>query len=223
MVFKELQQFYMQNKNDDKASFDNKIIKSKLKNYGVKTELLRKKAKELSINNAFLHIPRNESYESEFIIGVAMAYSKNSLKDKLNFYRGFFKSVDNWAIVDSVATSLKLNESDYACAFSFIRKNVSKKDIFLARFAYVLFLTNFVNEKHLSDLFSLIDENRPYYILMAEAWLLSVSYVKYPIDTFAFLESLDNKKDLLKLTIRKVLDSYRVNQKDKDLIVTLRG
>ena len=222
MIFKELKEFYLLNSNLSKAEFDSKIIKSKLKHYGVKTELLRKKAKELSLNDGFKHIPRNESYESEFIIGVSMAYSKHSLKEKLDFYRAFFKSVDNWSIVDSVATSLKLKEKDYLCAIAFIKKNINKKDVFLSRFAYVLFLCNFVNELHLNDMFSLINEDKDYYILMAEAWLLSVSYIKFPSETFRFLETLNKKGSLIKLTIRKVLDSYRVSQKDKDLICKLR-
>ena len=223
MLIDELRLFYEENSSEEKRLFDAKIINSKLKNYGIKTSILRKKAKELSINKDYLSIPRNESYENDFLLGVSMAYSKVELKEKFAFYKEFFLYVDNWSIVDSISSTLKIKEKYYDETLLFIKEIIVSNNEFLKRFGYVLFLANFVSENHLDDLFSLIDlKEDKYYVVMAMAWLLSCAYIINTKRTYSYLKKLNKNSSLLKYTIRKVLDSYRVSKEDKELIKTLR-
>lgn len=223
MDYNELLQFFKKNIDIKKSEFDKKIINSNLKHYGIKTADLRKLAKKISYDDSFLLYPINDSYECDFIIGVSMAYSKKELKDKFVFYDEFFKNIDNWGIVDAVCSSLKIRDNDYFETFYFIKNIVNSKYEFLSRFGYILFLSNFVNKKYLDDLFSIINLNeKRYYVMMAQAWLLSTAYIKYPKETYNYLKNIAKDNKILKFSIQKVLDSLRVSNENKILIKRLR-
>lgn len=224
MNYNELLIFFKNNYDEQKSEFDKKIINSKLKHYGIKTNILRKIAREISNTDSYLSYPINESYECDFLIGVSMAYSKKDLKTKLDFYSGFFKKIDNWSIVDAVSSSLKIKDNCYNETFDYIKKFINSKFEFLSRFGYILFMTNFLNEKHLNDLINIINlKEERYYVKMAQAWLLSNAYIKYPKRTFEEIKIINKDNDILKFTIRKILDSLRVSDEDKKIIKELRG
>ncbi len=214
MVDEEIKLFLKENYCQKRSEFNKRIIFTSKKIYGLKSEQLRKKAKELSVNNDFLNIDRNFSYESEFIIANSMAYSKNSLETKLSFYKDFFKETDNWSIIDSTASTLKLKNEDYNNVLNFVKENYLSDYEFLSRFAYTL-LFKFISEETINTIFSFINPNAKYYVLMVQAWLLATMYTKYPNIMYNYLIKLDSKSDLFKMTTQKINDSYRVSKSDK--------
>ncbi len=214
MVDEKIKLFLKENYCQKRSEFNKRIIFTSKKIYGLKSEQLRKKAKELSVNNDFLNIDRNFSYESEFIIANSMAYSKNSLETKLSFYKDFFKETDNWSIIDSTASTLKLKNEDYNNVLNFVKENYLSDYEFLSRFAYTL-LFKFISEETINTIFSFINPNAKYYVLMVQAWLLATMYTKYPNIMYNYLIKLDSKSELFKMTIQKINDSYRVSKSDK--------
>ena len=215
----EINNFIEKNQSIEKASFDSSIIKTSLKIYGVKTNLLRKEAKRIAKLNSN-DLPLHQSYEMDFIIGVSKAYAKIDLLEKLNFYEQFFIGVDNWAIVDGVGTSLNLKDNDFFDIKKFIEKNINSEHIFLVRFCYILLLHNYVKKEYLEYIISLIKEEAPYYILMIEAWLLATCFLIDKELILEYLKKINKNGCLFKFTKRKLLDSLRVSEIDK---VSLRS
>ena len=74
-----------------------------------------------------------------------------------------------------------------------------------------------INEEHIDDVISLLDsaENDGYYFKMAKAWTLSVCFVKYPEITMPYLEKGTLDDETLRMTVRKIIDSYRVSDEMK--------
>ena len=62
----------------------------------------------------------------------------------------------------------------------------------------------------------------PYYINMAEAWLVCEMYIKFPIETLGFIK--DNKMNTFthNKSISKIRDSYRVSKDEKEFLNTLK-
>lgn len=217
----EVLEFILQNSQEDKAKFDSSIIKTNLKVYGVKTSTLRKKAKELACIDDFM-LPKHVSYEMDFLLGVTNAYKKIDLQTKLTFFEEFFKGVDNWAIVDGVASSMNLKAKDYPLVKEFFLMHYNSNDVFLVRFCYMLMLHNYLKSEYLDEILSYIKKEGPYYILMVEAWLLANAFLIDKNKVYAFLSTLDKEGQLFKFTKRKLLDSYRVLKEDKLIIKELK-
>ena len=57
---------------------------------------------------------------------------------------------------------------------------------------------------------------------MALAWLIiSVMYIKFPLETKAFLLNSNLDRDVIKMSIRKIKDSYRVDEENKEWLKKL--
>lgn len=216
----EITRYIIDNADEKKAKFDKKIFKTELNVYGVKTFLLRKKAKEIK-NKDIFSINPHICYEKDFILGTAVAYSNLDLKTKFDFFENFFKSVDNWAIVDGVACSLKLNKKDYCYVKQFIINNHNSEYEFLARFCYVVLLHSYSKKEYISDILTFIKKDSSFYVLMSEAWLLATCYLSEKEQITEFLKTLDKKSDLLRFTLRKLCDSYRLTNEEKTYIKEL--
>ena len=81
----------------------------------------------------------------------------------------------------------------------------------------VMMLTLFITDDHIDDVISLLDsaDHEGYYFRMAKAWTLSVCFVKYPDITMPYLEKGTLDEETLRMTVRKIIDSYRVTDEMK--------
>lgn len=68
----------------------------------------------------------------------------------------------------------------------------------------------------MDTIFTLIREDDRYYVMMAEAWLLSSFFLLDAEKVYQKMEELDKKNPLIKNTVRKIFDSYRVSEEQKN-------
>ena len=57
---------------------------------------------------------------------------------------------------------------------------------------------------------------------MANSWLISICYIKYPKETYKYLKKNKLDKFTQNKTISKICDSYRITKKQKEEIKKLR-
>ncbi len=221
MEIEDVLAYFKEHENSEKAIFDQKIILDHQKHYGLKMGEIRSLAKKLK--NSHFVFPREESYEMNLLCGLTYAYSSYPLKDKFNYFKEYFKTIDNWAIVDSIGVSLSLKEKDYPLVFEFFKEVNDCKEEFLIRFSYILYLSYYVDQKYEKDIFPYIKEKQSYYILMSEAWLLAKFYIIDKINTWKKIKTLSKEGKLLNYTVRKLLDSYQVSKEDKERIKAYYG
>ena len=62
-----------------------------------------------------------------------------------------------------------------------------------------------------------------YYVNMAIAWLLCESYTFYPKETYEFLKNNKLNPFIVKMTISKINDSYRIKDEQKKKINALKS
>lgn len=86
------------------------------------------------------------------------------------------------------------------------------------RFALVLLLNYYINDDYIDEVIKLSKEvkNSNYYVLMANAWLISCLYIKYPDIIYPLLINNTWDIDTTKKAIQKIKDSYKVSTENKN-------
>ena len=185
---------------------------------GVRVPTLRKIAKEMVINNNLEYLYKNKKYYEEIMIhGLILGYLKLPFNELLEKLDEFIPLVDNWAICDTVCSNLKIFKNNLDEGFIYINKLLKSNDEFTVRFGLVLLLDYYINDEYIDEILDIcvIICNDKYYILMANAWLLSICYIKYKDKTLNLLNNYLLDYTLKKKTIYKICDSNRVLKKDK--------
>lgn len=196
-------------------AFHSKLANTQYEILGCNTPTLKSiaknLAKEYSLSDFNDFTPK--CYEELTVYGLIIAYKKVPITDKFTHLKRFISLNDNWASNDIVISSLKNKSPEY---FEFLTSLVNC-GIWQTRFAIVGYLGNYLDEAHLSDIFRILTTINygEYYVDMAVAWLLSIAYIKHKTLTENFLNSTVLSEFVLRKTVSKICDSYRVNKEDK--------
>ncbi len=198
--------------------FHSKLVKDK-DIIGIRVPILKKIAKEISKSNYedFIKYNRHELYEEDMIYGLILGYIKCPFKERIEYLKGFIPYNDNWAVNDTVCANLKAFKSNQEEGYEFIKNLINTNKAWSIRFGLVLLLNYYINDYYIDKLYSIIDniKSENYYVEMANAWLLSICYIKYPDRTMKYL--LNNNLDIFTFnkSIDKICDSYRVDKNIK--------
>lgn len=196
---------------------------------GVRVPVLRDYAKKISRNNnleELLKIIDNEYYEEIMLQGMLIGLEKNISFKKLERYiNTFVPKIDNWAICDNFCAGLKITKQYKKEMYELIKKYLKANNEFEIRFAVVMLLDYYVEEKYLKENFEMFNKIKSdkYYVKMAVAWAISICLIKYYDETFEYLK---NNKSLDTWTynkaIQKAIESYRITNECKQELVRVK-
>ena len=187
---------------------------------GVRVPILKKIAKELHKEDKDILTKIEDKYYEEVMLqGLIIALSTESVDKKIILIEEFVPKIDNWAICDIFCSSIKIRKDEMDIYYNFLTKYYNSKNEFELRFLLIMLLDHFLSEKYLDKIFLLVKsiKSDKYYVNMAIAWLLSVSYIKYPEYTLLNIDSLNLDKWTYNKTIQKIIESKRVSDKEKDM------
>lgn len=209
------------------CQFSKKLIPNATNVLGIQVPKLRALAKELAKDDCtdFLSNCKFEIYEEILLYGILIASLKVDFSQKLALLDSFIPKIDNWAINDSVAMTLKLKDKDKELAREFILKHLNSQSEFELRFAIVLLFANFVDEKNVdfASIKLLEVSSEFYYVKMAVAWGLCECIVKFPDISIPQILASDNLDDFtFNKTVSKCCDSFRVSIENKALLKSKR-
>ena len=152
-------------------------------------------------------------FEDYMLRGMVIAYAKMDISERLDQYSRFVPLIDNWSVCDSFCNTWKPKRNERPLVWDFIIPYLHSDDEFRMRFSAVMMLTHFIDDDHIDDVIVELDsvDNEGYYFRMAKAWALSICFVKYPDITYRYLEKGTLNTEVLRMTVRKILDSYRIS------------
>jgi 3-methyladenine DNA glycosylase AlkD len=209
----------------DYLKFHSKLVKDKFI-IGIRIPILKKIAKEISKSNYedFIKHNRHKSYEEDMIYGLVLGYIKCSFKELINYLKVFIPYNDNWALNDTVCANLKAFKSNQEEGYKFILKLLNSKKDWYIRFALDLLLDYYINDFYIDKLFNIIDSVKSdnYYVEMANAWLISICFIKYPDKTMKYLLNNNLDKFTFNKSIDKICDSYRVDKNIKQYLKSIK-
>lgn len=215
MNYQEVLQILFDNKNDQRAIFNTKIINSKINNLGVSSSIVLDLSKKLANErNDLLDFEINKYHEINMIISLTNVLRKDkTVEEKFQFLEQYFQIVDNWAIVDSTISKFKIKKLDDIKKY--ILKFHESEYPFVRRACFVILL-KFVNKENASFIKDLLNNDSDYYCFMAQAWLISQFAIKgLKEDMISILENKDLSNKLINKGIAKACESYRVSDEDK--------
>ncbi|MGN1000623.1 MAG: DNA alkylation repair protein [Bacilli bacterium] len=192
---------------------------------GVRVPQLKRLAKELyKEDNEVLHKIDDEYYEEIMLQGLIIALCKVPIDKKFDLINTFVDKMDNWAICDTFCSSIKIKNNEKEIYWEFLMDYCNYTSEFKLRFLFVMLLDYYLDEKYLHKVFEIINniDSDYYYVKMAIAWLLSVSYIKYPKDTLKALKKLNIDTWTYNKTLQKIIESNRISDDDKIFIRKLK-
>lgn len=193
---------------------------------GVRLPRLRTLAKNMVKNGAYaivLNSSIGSTMEEKMVYGMLIGYAPLTDEQKFEYLLKFVPKIDCWSVCDCVCVSLKFKDKKKLWAF--LLKNYAKSTAeFELRFILVMALNHFLEEKYLEDVLRLVENisSPAYYVVMAQAWLLSMLYVKFPQSVLDFLKNHKVSAIVYAKTLQKILESRQISQIQREEIKNLR-
>lgn len=194
---------------------------------GVRLPILRKIAKDIYRTQNwqdYLKLNNDEFMEETMLKGFIIGLIKAEPEEILGFVKDFIPQIDNWAVCDCFCTGLKFTNKNQDLVWDFLQPYLKSDKEYEIRFATVMLLGYFVNEKYILKVLDKIDtiKSEDYYAKMAAAWAVSVCFAKFPQETFEYLQKSNLNDWTFNKSIQKCIESYRVTDKMKDEIRKLK-
>ena len=182
---------------------------------GVRIPVLRKIARKIT-DNSFDW----EYYEECMLHGLYIGYSRLSYDEKLNLLDEFVPKIDNWAVCDSVCSTLKFIDKNKASFLEYLKKYMFSENEYEKRFAIVVLMDYYITDEYadfVTDYLKSIKYDF-YYVNMAAAWALSFVFIKYQNKVMPLLENAVLSDEINNMTVSKIRDSLRVDKATKEYI-----
>lgn len=225
-LYQQLQPLLISMAEESYQKFSSRLLPGVDAILGVRIPLLRNLAKQLAAGDwkAYLETAGDDSFEEIMLQGMTIGYIKTEPKERLKRIAQFVPKIDNWSVCDSFCSGLKFTKQHPEMVWEFLQSYFDSQKEFEVRFAVVMLLDYYADaanlERSLDRLFGVFHPG--YYAKMAVGWALSCLYFTDAEPVFALLA--ENKLDDVtrQMAIRKILESNRVSQTEKDEIRKLK-
>ena len=195
---------------------------------GVRIPVLRNYAKKLSKQEnikEYIFFNKTKYYEEVMLQGMLIGLTKNSdIKETLTMLENFIPKIDNWAVCDICCAGLKVVNKNKEVFWKFIQKYLKSKKEFELRFAIVMMLDYFIDEKYVDNVLTILDniKHEAYYVKMAVAWTISVAFVKFQAKTMKYLKNSNMDDWTYNKSLQKICESLRVDKGTKEKIKKMK-
>ncbi len=193
---------------------------------GVRIPQLRKMAKRLVKGNPieFLDNAQDMYFEETMIKGFIIANMHEDIEIVLEQVSLFLPKITNWSLCDSFCNELKIVRKHKERVWKFLTAYHQSSETYEIRFAVVMLLFHYIEEKYLDDILFICDGiiHDDYYVKMAVAWALSMCFVKFPDVTLAYLKNNKLDNETFNKTLQKINESLRVDKESKAMIKAMK-
>lgn len=166
--------------------------------------------------------------EERMLYGIVLGYIKpdNDIEIYLSRVSRFVSIINSWSVCDTFrfAGGKKYFNKHSERLWEFVKSYMQSKSEYEIRFGVVMSLFYFIDEAHIDELLSFIDEisHEGYYVKMAVAWAVSFCFIKFPVRTMDFLKNCSLDDFTYNKSLQKILESYRVDKEMKDVIKSMK-
>lgn len=206
-------------KDDGFIDFSKKLIYSKREFMGIRTPIIKSYAKDIAKGNKerFIKFSKKDYYEEVLLRGFIIANIHSDYEYILPMINEYIDDIDNWSLCDLFCSSLKVVKKYPDKFWEYIQECLSSKNPWRIRFAVVLMLDYYIVPQYIKQVLDLCDNIHcdDYYVKMAVAWLISVSYVKFKDLTIEYLKNSHLDNFTYNKAIRKIVESRRVAENEK--------
>ena len=188
---------------------------------GVRVPVLRNYAKELykAYTIEELSTIGEEYYEEIMLKGMIIGLqTKADFKEIKKQIEEFVPKIDNWAVCDTFCAGLKITKKYKPEMYDLIEKYLNSDKEFEIRFGLVMLLDYYLDDEYIDRVFEICNsiKHEGYYVKMAIAWLISFALIKYYDCTIKYLKNSKLDDFTYNKAIQKAIESYRINDNQKE-------
>lgn len=213
-------------KDDKYKEFQIKLVPNIPSNtiLGVRTPELRKLAKEVyksEDRDLFLNNLPHKYYEENLIHFFVISMIKDFDKCVVEVEK-FLPYVDCWSLSDQATP--KIFKKNHDKILLYIKKWISSKHIYTARFGIRILMNEFLEEDFKIEYLYLVADIKSdeYYLKMMIAWYFATALAKRYDETILLFENHILSEWIHKKAITKAIESYRVTDEHKKYLTSLR-
>ena len=193
---------------------------------GVRIPKLHEYAKELYKSNNLKDIKIEDKYYEELVIqGMLIGFqTKEPIEEVIKQVEEFVPKINSWAVCDTFCAGLKITKKYQPEMFEVIKQYLKSKQEYEVRFAIVMLLDYYINDKYIDQMLQILDNVKldKYYVQMAKAWAISICLIKYYNKTLDFLKTTKIDDFTYNKGIQKAIESYRITNEQKEYLRTLK-
>ena len=213
-------------RDEEYAAFTRKLIPGMSEGYiiGVRTPALRLLAKEIvraGGEEPFLNRLPHDSFEENLLHAFILGIKKMKIEESVGRVGLFLPFVDNWAVCDQFVVK---GFSKYPDAvYPFLQKCMGSDHLYTRRFGIVNAMRFFLDEKFRPSMFDDVSSavTGDYYVRMAVAWYFATALAKQWDAAFPYLSSGRFDATLLRMTLRKARESFRLSEWQKEQLKSI--
>ena len=196
----------------------------KEKMIGVRTPELKKLAKELfgsDAANKFIETLPHQYFDENqlhaFLISLIKDY-ETCLKE----VERFLPYIDNWGTCDQLSPKVFAKHKDELIVN--IKRWIKSKHVYTVRFAIGMLLSLYLDESFKEEYLELVSnvKSEEYYINMMIAWYFATALAKKWDYAIKYIEDKKLSPWVHNKTIQKAVESYRINDNQKDYLKSLK-
>ena len=191
---------------------------------GVKTPEMRQIAKDIfnsKEKDAFLKDLPHKYYEENLVHFFIISMIKD-FDECIREVEIFLPYVDCWPVSDQATPrSFKKN---HAKLLPYIKKWIKSKHLYTSRFGIRMLMNEFLGDEFKDEYAKLVAsvKSDEYYLKMMVAWYFATALAKNYDETIKYIEERKLDDWVLKKTIQKAVESYRVTDEHKEYLKSFR-
>ena len=191
---------------------------------GVKTPEMRQIAKEVfnsKEKDAFLKDLPHKYYEENLVHFFIISLIKD-FDECIREVETFLPYVDCWPVSDQATPrSFKKNHEKL---LPYIKKWIKSKHLYTSRFGIRMLMNEFLGDEFKDEYAKLVAsvKSDEYYLKMMVAWYFATALAKNYDETIKYIEERKMDDWVLKKTIQKAVESYRVTDEHKEYLKSFR-
>lgn len=191
---------------------------------GVRVPEVRKLAKSLKDNpeveKYFKELP-HKYYDENMLHGLLISEIKD-FDMAIEETNCFLPYVDNWAVCDIM--SPKIFKKHKEELIKHIKKWTKSKQTYTIRFGIEMLMSHYLDEDFKEEYLDIVAKvkSKEYYVNMMIAWFFATALAKKWDSTISYIEENKLDKWVHNKTIQKAIESYRITDKQKEYLRTLK-
>ncbi len=188
---------------------------------GVRTPQLRRLAREIGSDTAFLRELPHKFYEENQL----HAFIISGMKDFdrcIRMLDEFLPYVDNWATCDQMTVRMFRKNTDRLLPH--VRRWLDSDHTYTVRYAIGCLMNCYLDDEFRGEYPQMAAhaDNGEYYVSMMTAWYFATALAKQYDAAIPFIEQRRLRPETHRRTIQKAIESFRITDQQKQYLRTLR-
>ena len=210
--------------NESYATFNQRIVNTKMPVIGVRVPDLRRLARELAPDMSAADISelltaQNESFDYVLLCGLLITHVRIDDQTAIDLTKQYLPRVDSWAHIDTFVEKKRRFAGEMWRDFAL--ECLQSEAEFTVRYGVISLMTNFLDEAHIDQVFAALRKvtSDGYYVKMALAWLYATAAVNFFEKTLAELENRQIDAWMRNKAYQKMRESRRFTPRQQQIIL----